>query len=78
MKKKKEYNKTFRIEVGYGAYKDGKDDYAGKVGYVYLCDHCNDWRIQFFDIANEESLRNFNFSACKVFFSRPEPKKPKV
>ena len=67
---KKEINKLFRIEIGLSAYKNGKNDYAGKVGYVYLCDKCcKDWRIQFFSMGNNELLRNFNLSACKIFFA---------
>ena len=67
---KKEENKSFRIEIGLGAYKDRKNDYAGKVGYVYFCNKCcKDWRIQFFSMGNNELLRNFNLSACKIFFA---------
>ncbi len=63
-------DKKFRIEVGSGAYKNGKNDYAGKVGYVFFCNSCcNDWRIQFFDIGNNELLRNFDLSLCNIFFA---------
>lgn len=67
---KKEPDKKFRIAVGGGAYKNGKNDYVGKVGYVYYCDKCcKDWRIQFFDIGNSELLRDFNLERCKIFFA---------
>jgi hypothetical protein len=73
MKTMNQDNKTFRIEIGTGAYKDSRDDYAGHVGYVYFCDNCcHDWRIQFFSIANNELLRNFDLSRCKVFFTAKE------
>ena len=69
---KKDINKSFRIEIGLGAYKNGKNDYAGKVGYVYFCDRCcKDWRIQFFSMGNSELLRNFNLLTCRIFFARP-------
>ena len=71
VKKASELPETFRIEIGMGAYKDGKNDYAGKVGYVYFCNKCcNDWRIQFFSMGNNELLRNFDLNRCKIFFAR--------
>lgn len=66
----KKENKKFRIEIGQNAYKNGKNDYAGKVGYVYFCKKCcKDWRIQFFGIGNNELLRNFNLKNCTIFFA---------
>lgn len=74
----KETNKTFRIEIGLNAYKDEQNDYAGKVGYVYFCNKCcKDWRIQFFSMGNNELLRSFDLSRCKIFFAdNPQAKKP--
>lgn len=61
-------NKLFRVEIGLSAYKNKRNDYAGKVGYIFFCNTCcKDWRVQFFTMGNNELLRNFDFNRC-IFF----------
>lgn len=68
--KNKEVNKSFRIEIGMNCFRDGQNDYMGKVGYVFYCTKCcNDWRIQFFEMGNNELLRDFELKYCNIFFA---------
>jgi len=58
-----------RFEVQMGAYKDGQNDYAGKVARIEVCKKCcgGKLRVQFFSIGNNELLENFNLERVKFF-----------
>ena len=62
-----------RIIVGAGAYKNGKDDYAGLVGVIRGCNKCcgGKLRVQFFEIGNNEPLSNFKLNYCEFFIAQP-------
>ncbi len=60
--------KPLRIKIGENAYKDGKNDYFGRIGNIEYCDKCcDDWRIQFLGIGNSELLRDFDISKCEIY-----------
>ena len=56
-----------RIIPQKGAYKNGKDDYAGMVGKIEVCKKCcrGKLRIQFIGCGNNEPLDNFNLDYCR-------------
>lgn len=63
-------SKLLRIEIGEKCYKNRRNDYTGKVGYIFFCDDCcHDFRVQFFDMGNNELLRNFDLDHCKWFMA---------
>lgn len=59
------------MEVGSFAYKNGKSDYAGKVGVIETCNKCckGKLRVQFIGIGNNEPLENFNLGYCTLFIA---------
>ena|SRR3990167_9010107 len=64
------YSQLFRIEIGLNSYKNRRNDYGGEVGYIYYCGECcNDFRVQFFSMGNNELLRNFNLDNCLFFMA---------
>ena len=67
--KKRIKEQTLRMLVNIGCYGDGKNDYAGLVGKIYLCNKCcgGKLRIKFYGMANDEFLENFDLSKCKFF-----------
>ena len=71
MKKKKHKQRgigDLRIIVGTNAYRGSKNDYAGLIGMIEWCgDCCQELRVQFIKIGNNEPLRNFNLDRCRFF-----------
>ena len=65
--------RPLRITIGKNAYKDGKNDYAGRTGNISYCETCcDDWRVSFDGIANNELLRNFDLSKCIIYLTALE------
>lgn len=58
--------KTYKITIGKNAYKN-RNDYFGMTGTVMFCDCCKENRVQFDNIANNESLSNFDILKCNIF-----------
>lgn len=59
------------IKIGKNAYKNGSNDYHNSIGVLYFCNKCcNDWRIQFLNVGNDELLTNFDLTKCVVSFNR--------
>ncbi len=71
MQKKRRKLEGMRVGVGSRAYKNGKDDYEGRLGTIYTCDCCGIYRVQFDGIANNEKLVSFKRSRISIF--RPSP-----
>ena len=64
------HSELFRIEIGFNAYKNGRNDYGRRVGYIFYCDECcNDFRVQFFEMGNSELLRSFDLDRCRFFMA---------
>ena len=63
---------NWKVEIGNNAYRNGKNDYAGRTGTIYYCGTCcRAYRIQFDKIANSERLKNFIRKRIKLIPPTP-------